>query len=343
MKHVLRVSALAIAGMLAVSACGSAESNPGDAAPASRATDPLTIVEADEPGGKLVLKFEQDGRSIVFDLRLGPKMATPPEPEELAKDPELPTYEADARILDAHGSPFRMRVGGHSFIDESWEIPVLVDIDVAGRTKDFALVGAALPALRALRVPAGLEQLRLAAVDMGRSNATKPALSEPSNAEPGSAEPTSPPLVGAQPGVTGPGLQPLGNLAVGPSSVTWWDFFVMKKSAYGANHSAVSLYGNAGSSAVFHVVSCNHGTCADNYNTMNEHCYSGRYNDDGTHTRYFQTSGCSTPYAWNSSPGHHNCNDDSELQVKAIKSDKLISTTASSCGAAGAHYWAPGC
>jgi hypothetical protein len=343
MKHVFRLSTLAIAGILAVSACGSAENDAGDAVPASRATDPLSVLEADEPGGKLVLKFEKDGRAIVFDMRLGPKMATPPEAEELAKDPELPTYEADARILDSHGSAFRMRIGGHSFIDESWEIPVLVDIDVAGRTKDFALVGAALPALRALRVPAGLEQLRLAAVDMGRSAGIKPALSAPSSPEPSTPEPSTPAQGVANPGVTGPGLAPLANLAVGPSSVTWWDFFVMKKSAFGANHSSVSLYGNAGSNAVFHVVSCNHGTCADNTNTMNQHCYSGRYNDDGTHTRYFQTSGCSTPYAWNSGPGHHNCNDDSELQVKAIKADKLISTTASSCSAAGAHYWAPGC
>jgi hypothetical protein len=65
--------------------------------------------------------------------------------------------------------------------------------------------------------------------------------------------------------------------------------------------------------------------------------------DDGTHSRFFYVDGCTTPYAWNSGHGHHNCNDDTELQGRAIWHDTSQSTTGGSCGARGAHYLAPGC
>jgi hypothetical protein len=76
---------------------------------------------------------------------------------------------------------------------------------------------------------------------------------------------------------------------------------------------------------------------------MAVHCVMpGFRTDDGTHSRYFYSDGCTTSYNVTSVWGH-NCNDDSELQGRAIWHDSPQSTSGGSCNSIGPHNWAPGC
>ena len=59
--------------------------------------DGLSVVSADEKGGRLLLDFRRDGRVIHFDLRLGPEMEIKPD----VITEETPTHQVDARVTDA--------------------------------------------------------------------------------------------------------------------------------------------------------------------------------------------------------------------------------------------------
>jgi hypothetical protein len=262
-------------------------------------------------------------------MRLGPKMTFPPSADELAANPELPTSEVDVQVLDAKGQPIHLQMGGDSFIDGSWEMPSVADVDPAERRADYALMREAVAAFRAMNLPAGLQELRRAGIQLGLGVEITPD----------------------KPGLLAPKQSTKTAVAWGPSSINQWDFRVRKKrvSLIGipvAEHSAVHLRGWSGGTIVFNVETCNHGTCATS-SAMTTHCVMPGFRaDDGTHSRYFyfgETGGCTTPYAWNSGPGTHNCNDDSELQARAAYHDSPQSTTGGSCGAVGAHYYAPGC
>ncbi|CAN92337.1 hypothetical protein predicted by Glimmer/Critica [Sorangium cellulosum So ce56] len=303
----------------------------------------LSIVDMDEAAGKLVLKFEKDGRTITYDMRLGPKMETPPTPEELAANPELPTYQIDAQVLDANGQPFRMQMGGDAFIDASWAMPRVEGFDEAGRLADIRLMRDAVPAFRALELPEGLAELRLAGIEIGLG---VDGLSE----KPGAEIPAN-----EAPVIGGGALAPQG-LEFGGSAVVNWDYQIRNKAvALGlGDHTAVLLRGwSSSTNVVFTAASCNHGACAG-ASSMNTHCtMSGFRTDDGTHTRYFYSEpsgstsqvsgGCSTEYAWDSGNNQHNCNDDAELQRDAIYNDSWQSTTAGPCSTRGFHNRSPGC
>jgi hypothetical protein len=306
------------------------------------AVDGLSIVEMDEAGGKLVLRFEKNGRTLHFDLRLGPKMETPPSAELLAADSELPTYETDALVTDANGAPFHTQMGGDSFLDPSWQTkPHIENFDLAGRLQDIQLLRDAGAAFRKLQVPAGLEQLRLAGIQIGHTVDNMAKKSEAS-------APSAP--------ATGDGtLAPKDTISWGPSSVAKWDYMIYDQCLFGCTgkHSSVWLRGWSSSSGiVYNAYSCNHGSCAY-YSDMNWDCtMSGWRTDDGTHSRFFYSEtttsnstyngGCSTGYNW-SSVGGHNCNDDTQLEINAIYSDSSQSTTGGTCNSAGTNFYPPGC
>ncbi|AUX44443.1 hypothetical protein SOCE26_059070 [Sorangium cellulosum] len=346
MNKLRTVAVLAALGLMSLAgACGPAL-EPGDDAAESVAGERLDVVEVDEAAGKLVVKFEKDGRTITYDMRLGPKMEIPPSAEELAANPELPSYQVDAQVRDANGQIFQMRMGGDSFIDSSWAMPHVEGFDEAGRVKDIQLMRAAVPAFRKLKVPESLDQLRLTGIDIGlgvEEVPEKPGLTNAAPADPTTIEGT---------------LSPQVNVVSGGSSVVKWDYRIRNKSLAGGlgNHTGVNLRGWTASSIVFNADSCNHGSCASS-GDMGTHCtMSGFRTDDGTHTRFFysETStstgssngGCTTHYDWDSTSvngGGHNCNDDAELQANAIYHDSAQSTTGGSCSALGFHNWSPGC
>jgi hypothetical protein len=292
---------------------------------AERTKDGLSIVEMNEAAGKLVVDYRHGDRWIQYDLRLGTAMEIPPTAEELVANPELPTYNVDVRVVDADGRPFVLQMAGDAFLDPTWQSPAVEGFDEQGRVRDFQLMGSAVADFRTLDLPQGLDELRRAAIQVGLG---------------ASAEVDKPELLG-----TGPSQR--GVIAWGPTSVAKWDFIVRKK-PFGCcgvgDHSAVELRGwSASSSVVYRAYSCNHGTCASDTSVMGTHCVMpGFRTDDGTHSRYFYSDGCTTSYNVTSVWGH-NCNDDSELQGRAIWYDSSQSTTGGSCNSAGAHNWAPGC
>jgi len=311
-----------------MSGCGAATSN-HDVDEEAGAT--LTVIEADEAQGKLLASFSKGGSSITYEMRLGPPMLTPPSAEELANDPELPNFEVDARVMDAGGRVFHLRMGGDAFIDPTWTMPRVEGFDAAQRLTDISLMREAVGSFRKLALPAGLEQLRLAAIDIGRgadANVTKPEAK-----------------------FDAAGFKTQSAITWAPSYVVNWDFVVRKKTVslagitFPVNHSSVHLRGwNMYGAAVFHAETCNHGTCATS-DAMRDNCVMPGFKaDDGTHSRFFYASGCDTPYDWGSGLGGHNCNDDSELQARAAFTDSSHSTTSGNpCSAYGSHYLAPGC
>lgn len=288
----------------------------------------LSLIERDDAAGTIALKYQEGDRWIRYEMRLGSVMQIPPTPEELASNPDLPTYEVDVRVLDADGRPFATQMGGHAFLDETWAMPSIKDFDEEGRRKDFVLLAHAVESFRTRALPPDLEQFRRTGIQIGLG----------ANADPGKPE-----LLDSDPKAG----SPQGVIAWGPSSVVKWDFVVRKK-PFGCcgvgNHSAVTLRGwSSSNSIVFQAHSCNHGTCASDTSVMSVHCVmSGFRTDDGTHSRYFYPNGCTTSYNVTSVWGH-NCNDDSELQGRAIWYDSPQSTTGGSCNSSGPHNWAPGC
>lgn len=343
-----RLAASGALGLLSLaSACSSAGEPAVDGVEPAPAARGLSIVEMDEEAGKLVLKFEKDGRSLTYEMHLGPKMDTPPTAKEIEANPELPTYQIDAQVLDASGQPFQMQMGGDSFIDSSWAMPHVENFDEAGRLKDIRLMRDAVPAFRGLKLPDGLEQLRLAGIEIGLGVEEVPE--KPGHEIPAQAEP-----------VIGQGtLAPQADAVTGGAAVVKWDYQIRHKDTAGGlgDHTAVLLRGwSSSSSVVFNAVSCNHGSCA-NSSSMSTHCtLSGFRSDDGTHTRFFysepststgqRSGGCTTGYSWDSgllAGSRHNCNDDAELQRNAIYSDTAQSTTGGSCGSRGLHNSSPGC
>ncbi|HWU87075.1 MAG TPA: hypothetical protein VN253_07360 [Kofleriaceae bacterium] len=243
-------------------------------------------------------------------------------------NPDLPTHEVDVRVLDADGRPFVTQMGGHAFIDETWALPSVEGFDEERRQQDFELVANAAAAFRTLELPPSLEQFRRTGIQIGLG---------------AGADHGKPEVIEGKPEAG----SPQGVVAWGPSSVVKWDFVVRKKCfpacAIG-NHSAVTLRGwSSDSRIVFQAHSCNHGTCASDTSVMAVHCVMPGFRaDDGTHSRFFYPNGCTTSYNVTSVWGH-NCNDDSELQGRAIWYDSPQSTSGGSCNSAGPHDWAPGC
>lgn len=338
-------SLLAVASVLALAAaCGSSA---GTASEQAIAVDGLTVVEMDEAAGKMVLSYAKDGRTIRYELLLGAKMETPPSADELAANPELPTYMVDAQVMDATGQPFHQQMGADSFIDPTWKMPKVAGFIEADRVKDISLMRDAVAAFRKLRVPASLEQLRLTGVQIGLSVDQlyeKPAA--------GAAGPTT------EAGGEGT-IAPKATIAWGPTTVYKWDYRIRNKSIFGGagDHTAVHLRGwSSGGSIVYNATSCNHGSCA-NYSDMSTHCVMSGYRyDDGTNSRYFysdtttstgsRNGGCTTHYDWDSTSvlgGAHNCNDDSQLQRDAIYYDSARDTDGGVCNSLSFHNSSPGC
>ncbi|MGZ3454351.1 MAG: hypothetical protein ACXVEF_32390 [Polyangiales bacterium] len=309
----------------------------------------LKVVTADVSQGKLVAEYVKNGRAITFELRLGPKMEVPPD---TAENPEAPTMEVDARILDAEGRTFVMQVAGDKAMDPSWKSPQGTGIDELLRTTDFAAAGEAEAAFRALTVPKELAELRLAAIDIAKGIARGEDTSGKTTAFPG--KPTAP----------GGDTDPTGGLGTkgyvywsSNSSVNVWDYQIYKKavvSSFIAEHSAVRLRGwTTSHSLLITSDTCNHGTCASG-SAMTSHCnYSGWLTDDGTHSRWFYpetsssqdtiTSGCQTTYGAFFDNGSHVCNDDTLIQRNAITTDSSQSVTGGTCADNDKRWYAPGC
>ncbi|HEY5955215.1 MAG TPA: hypothetical protein VIV60_01630 [Polyangiaceae bacterium] len=323
-----------IAMLALASGCGGAVQESG-------ASGELTVVQADEASGKLVAKFHKGGREITFDMRLGGIMEVPPD--ERAGD--ATRMKIDAQVLDRNGQPIYMQMAGDEFIDPSWKMPVLKDIDATEREKDFALLQESETAILEAQLPGSFEELRLGALQVARaigSDAfTAKADPQAANAAQGAKR--------AQAAIVWDNS----------ATVKYWDYQIYRKDAFfnGSifDHTAVLLRGwNSNYQVVFTAVSCNHGYCA-NTNVMTHLCtMPGFLPDDGTASRYFYnepsgnttvSSGCSTAVNYLGYNGHV-CNDDTILQINAIKYDRSYPRStgvAGECDDSTANWWAPNC
>lgn len=340
MTKTLFALAVAVGSLSILGGCAMAPDQGGPAV-VEKVSDGLSVMEADEAAGKLVVKFRKDGREIVFDMRLGEPMESPnPDAEKMG----LPTRMNDARVLDAMGLPFHMQMGADRFIDPTWKSPRVEGFDEAGRLADFGLLRDSESAWATLALPAWAEDLRLGAMDIAR-NVEAVTVKE--------GVPNTVPIGGD--GALNQKL--LGSIEWAGSSVVKWDYKIYEKDAILSgspyDHSAVLLRGWTSSySIAYTAVSCNHGACA-NSTAMTRSCtMSGYRTDDGTHSRYFyeedQTGtsingGCSTGYAAIWDNYKHVCNDDSLIQRDAIYWDASQSRTTGTCADTTKNYWGPGC
>jgi hypothetical protein len=140
---------LGVLSMLGLVACGNAIGDTGAAGSADQVSDgtatsntsALKVLEADEAAGKLVLTYEGRGSIIRYELRVGNAMERPPSAAELTKDPELPRYEVDARVMDAAGQTFVMQMAADRFMDPTWSTAPLENVDVAWQARLRACAG----------------------------------------------------------------------------------------------------------------------------------------------------------------------------------------------------------
>lgn len=248
----------------------------------------------------------------------------------------------DIRVLDAKGVPLYMQMGADEFIDSSWSIPAIEGIDEIAREEEFAMLELAAVAFDELSLPVEFEDLRLGVKQVGQIALERAAKDEASAS-------------------IAPARHLQANIVWGPSSAAYWDYRIYRKDAFVSgrpfDHTAVQLRGwnSTKQSVVFTAVSCNHGTCAA-VSPMTVKCVmNGWLTDDGTHSRYFYnepsgtsavTSGCSTAFSSIFDNGKHVCNDDTILQIHAIKYDSSYDRSVGAteeCSDNDKNYWAPSC
>ena len=332
--------------VLAVSACGAQAADEAGRRPVENdradRVEPLgrwISVDVDEANGTLSAAYQQAERTLTLELRLGGPLELAPAENE----GEVPRRMIDVRVLDQEGQPLYLQMAGDAFMDSSWRLPVIEGIDEAVRHRDFVGMRAAAAAFANLTLPASLHDLRSSALQMADMVAD---LSE----KPDSVRDMS-----------GARRRLQATWVVGGSSVAYWDYRIYRKPAFfnGSpfEHSAVQLraWNAAMTSVVFAAISCNHGACAGAAPMAVKCTMPGWLPDDGTHTRFFYnehaittaiTSGCSTRYSAIFDNGHHVCNDDTVLQINAIKFDAAYDRAYGATGECSdniANYWAPDC
>lgn len=332
MKHIAAVGVL-MCGLGLLSSCAA----PVESESVTPVRAGLEVLEADEAAGKLVLAFHKDGRTIRYELLLGGAL----ESTSPANDgnPELPTAVVDARITDARGGVFYMQRGGDTFLDPTWHMPAIKDLDVPGRLIDIKLPKDAVGELRALKISPRLDDLRRTAIQIGLG------VDNMYEKDAATTE-TKPPVIAGEPdGTLGAKVE-----WVYANYVSKWDYVVRRQGSglFVGEHSSMWLRAwHANNWVVANFYSCNHGACA-NWSTMSTKCvmYGWRY-DSGYRTRaFYSDTTTSTGYNngacgtwWGLLPGQHTCNNDSILQRDSIYWNTLSST--GTCY--NPYVWAPGC
>lgn len=280
----------------------------------------IEVVDANEADGRLILDFHKDGRTIRFELLLGPTRQI----QSTETNPDAPTHEVDARVLDAGKQPLYMQMGGDAFISSTWRMKPIENIDVAGRIKDFGLLTDSVPELHKLEVAAGLVDLKKTAIQIGSgvdSMYDKEGVQGAPNLQNEAG-----------------GTLKANSTWVGHGSASEWDYRIHRQWSgyFNFDHSAVLLRAFS-TTFLAGFASCNHGACALE---MTSKCTrSSHLADDGTHTRYFYSEpstststgsvGCRT--AWGLTLGNHTCNNDSQLQKIAITQDASQDTAGILC------------
>ncbi|HEY2749327.1 MAG TPA: hypothetical protein VGL86_32135 [Polyangia bacterium] len=324
----------------------------GTVTPAVPLHDGLNVLSAD-PAVGVSAAFVRDGRAVYLQTRVGPL-----KPENYRQEfPNEPQNEIDARAVDQEGRTFRLVIGGDQLIEPSWakdmrDAPLVTTVaEGIQRQADFAMARDAADAFLA-QAPAALADHVFHLSSMTRE---VPLESARLIARAATAENAMP----GERAFTANGCT--SNLQEG-------DLYA--KSDYViAQHSAVWGWNYNGCSSSWDesVVTCNHGTCA-NDGSMGYQCssysngwsvwsynalldYWSRENNTTTNNGG-NTGACWSGYGiyevWihlnGSGHPNHDCNDDSAIELDEIRNARYDQGTWGNCYNNGnSTMSAPGC
>jgi hypothetical protein len=260
--------------------------------------------------------YQLGGKIVYFEMRRGSRT-----PKYLRDgDPATPDYEIDVRFMDQEGKPFLTQIGGDSPIDSAWaEAAPKLKNDEEAKT-DFELTIKAIESLKKLKFNKKFMPERQALMNL------VPIVESAQVIEKVERVPTQQ-----------LGVQPLAVANTYRQRVEIHD-----KSCclgLGRHRATIGKYITDAGVTTTAVVTCNHGTCA---NQMALKCsWTSAY--PGNRTKILNNDiTCTTPYNPTSVFGH-NSNDDTDLQYQAVRYNIRPSTKGGTCNNSGVNNEPTGC
>lgn len=249
--------------------------------------------------------YEHGGKIVYFETRRGPRT-----PKFLRDgDPATPQFEIDVRFMNQDGEPFLIQIGGDAPLDHSWtEAIAEFKTDSQAKT-EFLLAAKTIETLRKLKFTREFVHERQALLDLA------PVVDSAQVIEKIEGAPNQ--------ALSAPSL-------LAANTYRHRVEIHHKKCCFGlGRHSAtIGLYISRVGVTTTAVITCNHGTCA---NQMALKC-SWTSASPGNRTNDVKNGGttCNTPYNASSVFGH-NSNDDTDLQYQAVKNNNHPSSTRGTC------------
>ena len=248
--------------------------------------------------------YELDGKIVYFETRRGPRT-----PKSLRDgDPATPQFEIDVRFMNQNGEPFLIQIGGDAPFDHTWtEATAEFKADTQAKT-EFVLAAKMIETLRKLKFNRQFVHEQQALLDLA-------------------------PIVDSAQFIEK--IEGAPNQALNAPSLLAANTYQHrveihdKKCCFGlGRHSAtIGMYISSGGVTTTAVITCNHGTCA---NQMALKC-SWTSAIPGNRTNHVNNDvTCSTPYNPTSVFGH-NSNDDTHKQYTAVRYNFYPSTTNGKC------------
>ncbi len=303
-RFTFRASLFLAIGTLAFPSIGYPQNNPRFSSvlePNQKITKELTSLLTVPNGIKGI--YESNGKIIYFETRRGPRT-----PRYLrVGDSTTPEYEIDVRFFDEDGKPFLTQIGGDAPIDQAWaESGSKRKVDAETKA-DFDLAFKSLEALKKLKFNQKLKQEHQAIINLAPIVESAQVVEK---------------IEGVMP-------QPSVQAQVVTNNYRQQIAIHHKKCCFGlGRHSAtIGRYISATGITTTAVITCNHGTCA---NQMALKCSWTSASPGNRTTRLNNNISCSTPYNPTSVFGH-NSNDDTDLQYRAVRYNILPSRTGAMC------------
>ncbi len=248
--------------------------------------------------------FGLGGKTIYFETRRGPRT-----PKYLrGGDPTTPDYEIDVRFMDQDGRPFLTQIGGDALLDSTWVEPVpkpKVDEEI---NTDFELADKAIGALKKLKFKQKFVHERRALLNLAQIMESAQVIEK----------------------IEGAPSQPLSSQTLAVANTYRHKVEIHHKSCclgLGRHSGTIGKYISNTGVVTTAVITCNHGTCADQM-ALKCSWYSA-YPGNRT-TKLNNDITCSTPYNATSVFGH-NSNDDTDLQYRAVRTNSRPSTSGGIC------------
>ncbi|MGZ8933251.1 MAG: hypothetical protein ACXW06_08275 [Halobacteriota archaeon] len=295
-------------GTIALPAAGNASSDQSSArfstvlAPGQEPREGLTSLFT-VPNG-IYGSYELNGKIVYFETRRGPRT-----PKFLRDgDPATPQFEIDVRFMDQDGEPFLIQIGGDAPFDHTWtETTTKFKTDTQAKT-EFELAAKTIETLKKLKFTHKFVHERQALLNLATIMDSAQVI-EKIEVAPNQAL-SAPSLLDAN---------------MYQHRVEIHD----KRCCFGlGRHSAtIGKYISSGGVTTTAVITCNHGTCA---NQMALKC-SWTSASPGNRTNDVKNGvTCTTPYNPTSVFGH-NSNDDTYKQYRAVRYDFHPNPTGGKC------------